>query len=70
MPDTQPADVSVYDAGSIVIVTPLTEAATEWVDENVSEERMSYGAGFVVEHRYAGDLLQGMAEAGLVLEGV
>jgi hypothetical protein len=48
----------------------LTEAAQTWVDERVSLEPYQWmgKASFVVEHRYAQDLVAGMQREGLTVE--
>lgn len=48
----------------MVIFQPLSEACRDWIEENVQEDALWFG-GLVVEHRYAGDLIEGMIEAGL-----
>lgn len=46
--------------GSIVLVTPLTDRAREWIAENVSGETTWLGDALAVEPRYAYDLVDGM----------
>jgi hypothetical protein len=59
-------DVSVRDEGSVVIVTPQTDAAKAWVEENVSLEGWQwFGGGFAAEPRMLDNLLAGMEEDGL-----
>jgi virulence-associated protein VagC len=62
-------DVEVYNDGSTFVFRPQTEAAKDWVKENVSLEEYQKWAGdsFVMEHRFAEQLADGMREAGLVL---
>jgi len=61
-------DVAVGGGGSIFTFTPLTPMAEEWIAENVQAESWQWlGAGLCVEHRYAGDLAEGMQAAGLVV---
>ncbi len=61
-------DVEVSNEGSVVLFTPLTEDARAWIDENVQSESWQWlGASLAVDHRFAMDLLNGMAGAGLVL---
>ena len=60
-------DVSVENHGSIFLFRPLTEAAEQWIQDNVSDEAQYFGTALAVEHRYARDLAQGMLEAGLRL---
>lgn len=57
-------DFRVLNAGSIYVVTPLNEDARAWVEENVSDDRVSFGRGFAVEPRYVENLLEGIAAAG------
>jgi len=66
-PQTEP-DVSVLNDGSVVLFTPNTDAARDWVRDNVQLEDWQWlGNGFAVDHRYAGDLAEGMVADGLVL---
>lgn len=60
----QTADFQIVNHGSLVGFQPLTEAATEWWDENVADGPC---LGFVrfVEHRFADDIADGIAAAGL-----
>lgn len=60
-------NVAIYRAGSgLVVVRPLTEAAREWIEENVqSEEWQWLGPSLVVEWRTVENLIAGMIEAGL-----
>lgn len=60
-------DFGITDHGSIWLIRPLTEAAQEWVDENVAVESW-FGTAFAVEHRYAVDIVNGIVEAGFKLE--
>lgn len=66
-----PADFSVRDEGSIVVLTPNTTNGKLWASENVcAPEWAHFGAGIVIEHRYADDILAGIAEDGLVAVSV
>lgn len=65
--ETQP-DVSVANHGTLFTFTPLTERAKEWMEENVQSEPWQWlGNSLTVEHRYAGELANGMVEHGLVV---
>lgn len=65
------ADFRIADQGSIVMVTPLTQPAKDWVEENVQLEGWQWlGGGFAVEPRYVVGLASGIADAGLeMVEG-
>lgn len=64
-------DFRIADQGSIVMVTPLTQPAKDWVEENVQLEGWQWlGGGFAVEPRYVMSLASGIADAGLeMVEG-
>jgi hypothetical protein len=60
------ADVVVRNYGSIVLFELRSPAAREWVDENVYTEGWQWlGRSLGVDHRFAGQLTDGMIEAGL-----
>ncbi len=55
----------IVNFGSLVGFIPLTETATEWWDENV-QEGPALGHCRYVEHRYAGDIVEGLEQEGLI----
>ena len=61
-------DVVIRDEGSLLLFDLRTEQARGWVEEHVAEDAQRFGRALVVEHRYAGELTDGMAEAGLTVE--
>ncbi len=65
---THSADVRIIGAGSVFLFVLLTDDARAWVDAYVSEDRLMFGGGIAVEHRYSASLAAGMQDAGLVLE--
>lgn len=65
---TPSADVRIVGDGSVFLFVLLTDDAREWVDTFVSDDRLMFGGGIAVEHRYAASLAAGMQDAGLVLE--
>jgi len=63
------ADFSLFQDSSIVVITPLSRAAKDWISENVEAESWQWlGRGLAIDQRYAGDIVSGMCEAGLCLE--
>ena len=66
-PKTPKPDFQVDNHGSIVILVPLSPAATEWTDEHLPEDAMHWGAGIVVEPRYISDIVDGMLADGLAM---
>jgi len=61
-------DVSVRNEGSIFLLTPLSPEARAWFGEHLPDDALTFGPATVVEHRYVGDILDGMAQDGLALE--
>lgn len=60
-------DVRVHCHGTIFIVMLDSQAARSWVEEHVetSETQWWGETGMVVEHRYIGNLVDGMIGDGL-----
>lgn len=58
-------DVQFHDHGSVWIAVPLTAAARDWMDEHIPEDAPWFGSGLAIEHRFVGDIAQGMADDGL-----
>ena len=63
---TQP-DFFVENHGTIFLLQPLTPAANSWVEENLPEDRMTFGGAVAVEHRYIADIVRGAQNDGLVI---
>lgn len=61
---TPAVDLRVRDEGTVVQFIPETEAAAAWAEENLADAPR-LGNTFVVEHRFAGDVVNGAREAGL-----
>jgi hypothetical protein len=56
---------SISDQGSIFLIRPLTEAARQWLDENVVSEPWQWVRGALcVETRFARDLVVEIEDAG------
>jgi hypothetical protein len=62
-------DFGVTDNGSTVSFLLYSDEAKAWVDTNVELEGWQWlgQCTFVVDHRFAAPLIEGMAEAGLVM---
>jgi len=64
------ADVEVEDLGSIVLLRPKSDAAREWIDENLQlEDWQWYEGGAAIEHGYADAIIEGMKDDGLNVVG-
>ncbi len=62
------ADVAISPHGSIVLFDLLTPAAEWWVEEHVDPDAQWFAGRLVVEHRYAGDLVAGLQQHGLLVK--
>lgn len=60
------ADYIIRNEGTLVIFTPCTIEAEQWWSENVADGPTICGA-FVVEHRYARPIAEGLNDAGFNL---
>jgi hypothetical protein len=61
-------DVITDNFGSIVGISPMTAAAREWIEENVSAEPWQWLGGTLnIDPRYAGCLIDAMIAAGLTV---
>jgi hypothetical protein len=61
------ADFTLRDEGSILLLTPRTEPARNWIDEHIGPTNgyQPYYPTIVIEPRYLQPVLDGIAEAGL-----
>lgn len=61
-------DILVNDQGSIVMLTPISPEAREWISQYVAFESWQwFGGSLCVEHGYADDLIEGMQAEGLTV---
>jgi hypothetical protein len=64
-------DVEVAGHGSISTITPVTEAARQWIAENVQAEAWQWlGRSLTVETRFLGPLVEGMINDGLSVDEI
>jgi hypothetical protein len=62
-------DVRLSFHGSIVLLSPETEAARDWIDAHIDTEAAQFWAGaLVVEPRYLDPIVEGMHEDGLCID--
>jgi hypothetical protein len=62
------ADVIVENHGTIFLFDPKSQAAQDWIAENVPEDAQYFAGKLAVEHRYAANIADGMRRDGLTLE--
>jgi len=62
-------DVDVRADGAIVLFTPVSDEAREWMRQNLQTEPWQWlGQSLAVERRYALPIVEGMQNAGLTTE--
>lgn len=63
-----PADILVRDEGTLVIFSARTQAGEDWLAEHLPEDTPRWAiTGYVVEHRYAFDIIAEASGDGLVI---
>ena len=69
MARTKKIDFSVQNEGSICILNLHSNAAQDWAEEHLPEDRMGWGKnGVVVEPRYIGDIVDGLIAEGFTYD--
>jgi hypothetical protein len=63
----KPADIMLSNHGSVWLVTPVTDAAREWIDDNVAADAQYFAGSLVVEPRYIAGIVRGMEEDGFTV---
>lgn len=61
-------DITVFNAGSIIILSGATPAGRDWLAEHMPADCQRWGTGYAVEPRYVQDILDGAMADGLVVE--
>ncbi len=64
------ADFTVRDEGSVLLLTPQTEVARNWINEHIGRDNgfQPYYPTIVIEPRYVIAILAGIRVAGLEIE--
>ncbi len=61
-------DILATNHVRIWVLYGLTDAGREWLEAKLDPEAPRWGQGWVVEPRYASDILQGAQDDGLVVK--
>lgn len=59
-------DVRWESLGTIVLVTPYSDAATDWLYERVPDDAIWWKGSLIVEPRYIYDLVDDLRQQGFV----
>ncbi len=68
MANAQSHDFIFVNHGSVTLLTPVSEAASEWVSEHLPDSCIAFGGGIAIEPRYAGPVLEGIINDGLTVQ--
>lgn len=69
-PPAREADFLINDQGTIVLLTPQSEAAKAWATEHIhAEPWQMFGPAYAIDHRFAQAILDGIEADGLTVEG-
>lgn len=60
-------DFTISGGGTVYLLTPVSDAACEWVEDHLAPDRQYLGEGIAVEHRYIRDIIEGARRDGLVV---
>ena len=57
------------DSGCIFLLTPRTESARDWIEQNIGKHNgfQPYWPTVVIEHRYIADIVAGIQSDGLTV---
>lgn len=61
-------DFIVRNEGTIVLLRPVSAAAKAWAQYHLPSDAVGWGDSIVIEHRYFGDILNGITADGLGVE--
>jgi hypothetical protein len=61
-------DFEVRNEGSIWLLRPVSQAGRDWAGEHIPADALRFGGAIAVEHRFIGDILDGIAGDGLSVE--
>lgn len=61
-------DFKISGGGSVYLLHPISEAAKDWVDNNIPADAQHLGNAVAVEHRYIGSIACGIQDDGLEVE--
>ena len=60
-------DFNLFFDGVIALLTPISEAAFQWIDTNLPDDAPCFGAATAIEARYAPDIINGIRQDGLTV---
>ena len=67
-PDSAAVDFRCENHGSVILLSPVTQSAQSWIEENLPSDAQWFGHRVVVEPRYIWAILEGIQNDGLVVQ--
>ena len=58
-------DIWILPQGTLTLVRPLTQKASEWISQHLQDHSQWYGPALLIEHHYVARVLNGMIADGL-----
>ncbi len=58
------------EGGSICLLWAQTEEGKGWIKDNIDPEHQKWAAAVVIEHRFVGDIVNGIHTDGLTIKDV
>jgi hypothetical protein len=62
---TRKTDIWILPQGTLTLVRPLTQRASEWISKHLQDHFQWFGPALLIEHHYVPKLLNGMIADGL-----
>ena len=63
-------DFEACNHGSIIMLTPITEAGEDWIACQLAEDAPRLGNSVAIEPRCFGDIAEGIARDGMIISFV
>jgi hypothetical protein len=60
-------DIWILPQGTLSLVRPLTQRASEWIRRHVRDDSQWFGPALVIEQHHVAKLLPGMMQDGLLV---
>jgi hypothetical protein len=61
-------DLRVTDEGAISLLSAISKAGRDWINENVPSDRAKRAASVAVEHHHISDIIRHLKADGLAVE--
>ena len=59
------SDIWILPQGTLTLVRPITQRASEWINQHLQDHSQWFGPALLIEHHFVPQLLTGMIADGL-----